>query len=108
MRTPRVKHSGWRSWNASELSESELKRKRAEAKAKGKANAEATAGTRPARVADVNERALSALVRLGFGRAQVVHVLSALGAESVESGGQDVAGLVRAALVQLTPQLACA
>ena len=83
-------------------------RKRACANAKGKANAEATAGTRPARAADVNERALSALVRLGFGRAQVVHVLSALQAESAESGGRDVAGLVRAALVQLTPQLACA
>jgi len=48
---------------------------------------------------------------LGFAHAQVVHVLSALGAEGVESaasGGQDVAGLVRAALVQLTPQLSCA
>ena len=56
----------------------------------------------------MNERALSALVRLGFARAQVVHVLSALEAESGESGGQDVAGLVRAALVQLTPQLSCA
>ena len=83
-------------------------RKRAEAKANGKANAEATAGTRPARVADVNERALSALVRLGFGRAQVVHVLSALDAECAESGGHDVTELVRAALVQLTPQLSCA
>jgi len=86
-----------------------LERKRAQRKrARAKAKAEATTGTRPARAADVNERALSALVRLGFGRAQVVHVLSALGAESAESGGQDVAGLVRAALVQLTPQLACA
>ena len=59
----------------------------------------------------MNGRALSALVRLGFGRAQVVHVLEALGAESAESaqsGGQDVTALVRAALVQLTPQLSCA
>src|SRR6188472_4545144 len=86
-----------------------LERKRAQRKrARAKAKDEATTGTRGARAVDVNERALSALVRLGFGRAQVVHVLSALEGESVESGGQDVAGLVRAALVQLTPQLACA
>src|SRR6187399_1933322 len=85
-----------------------LERKRAQRKRAAKAKDEATTGTRGARAVDVNERALSALVRLGFGRAQVVHVLSALGAESVESGGQDVVGLVRAALVQLTPQLACA
>src|SRR6187399_3424957 len=99
MRTPRVKRSGRRSWNASELSENELGRKRRTKQRPGRGGA---------RAVDVNERALSALVRLGFGRAQVVHVLSALGAESVESGGQDVVGLVRAALVQLTPQLACA
>ena len=86
-----------------------LERKRAQRKrACAKAKDEAMTGTRPARAADVNARALSALVRLGFGRAQVVHVLSALEGESVESSGQDVAGLVRAALVQLTPQLACA
>jgi len=92
-----------------EFGQALLERKRAQRKrARAKAKDEATTGTRGARAVDVNERALSALVRLGFGRAQVVHVLSALGAESVESGGQDVAGLVRAALVQLTPQLACA
>ena len=95
-----------------------LERKRAQRKrARAKAKDEATTGTRPGRAADVNERALSALVRLGFGRAQVVRVLEALSAlsaasaasaESAASGGQDVAGLVRAALVQLTPQLACA
>src|SRR6187551_4055036 len=77
-----------------------LERKRAQRK-RAKAKAEATTTTTPARAANVNERALSALVRLGFGRAQVVHVLSALGAQSAESaesaqsGGQDVAGLVR-------------
>ena len=87
------------------LERKRAQRKRACANAKGKANAEATAGARPARAADVNERALSALLRLGFGRTQVVRVLSALEAES---GGQDVAGLVRAAVVQLTPQLSCA
>src|SRR6187431_3153854 len=86
------------------LERTRAQRKRAEAKAK----AEATTGTRPGRAADVKERALSALVRLGFGRAQVVHVLSALDAECAESGGQDVTELVRAALVQLTPQLSCA
>ena len=86
-----------------------MERKRAQRKrARAKAKDEVTTGTRGARAVDVNERALSALVRLGFGRAQAVHVLSALEGESVESGGQDVAGLVRAALVQLTPQLACA
>src|SRR6187399_2117620 len=83
-----------------------LERKRAQRKrAHAKTKALAPTETRPARAADVNERALSALLRLGFGRTQVVRVLSALEAES---GGQDVAGLVRAALVQLTPQLACA
>src|SRR6187399_997479 len=77
-----------------------LGRKRAQRKRAGaKAKDEATTRTRGARAADVNERALSALVRLGFGRAQVVRVLSALSAESAESAesAQDVAGLVRAA-----------
>src|SRR6187399_2444053 len=83
-----------------------LERKRAQReRACAKAKDEAATGTRGARAVGVNERALSALVRLGLGRAQVVRVLEAL---SAESGGQDVAGLVRAALVQLTPQLACA
>ena len=83
-----------------------LERKRAQRKrAKAKAKAEATTGTTPARAANVNERALSALLRLGFGRTQVVRVLSALEAES---GGQDVAGLVRVAVVQLMLQLSCA
>ena len=90
------------------LERKRAQRKRAEANAKGKAKAEATTGTKPARAADVNERALSALVRLGFARAQVVHVLSALEAASAERGGQNVTELVRAALVQLTPQLSCA
>ena len=91
------------------LERKRVQRKRAGAKVKAKA--EATTRTRPARAADVNVHALSALLRLGFGRAQVVHVLSALEAESVESadsGRQDVARLVRAAVVQLTPQLSCA
>src|SRR6186713_905010 len=46
------------------LERKRAQRKRACANAKGKANAEATAGARPARAADVNERALSALVLL--------------------------------------------
>ena len=92
-----------------EFGQALLERKRAQRKrAKAKAKAEATTGTKPARAADVNERALSALVRLGFARAQVVHVLSALEAASAEGGGQNVTELVRAALVQLTPQLSCA
>ena len=62
-------------------------------------------GTRQESARNVSERALSALLRLGFGRSQTVHVLEALGTAGNE---QDVAGLVRAALAQLTPQLSCA
>jgi len=54
-----------------------------------------TQGTR-----SVYEQALSALTRLGFGRSHVVRALDA-----TAGGEQDAATLVRAALVQLTPQL---
>ena len=81
-----------------------VRRKRAEAKAKARTETktEVETATRPARAANVCERALSALLRLGFGRSETVRVLDTLGAAGSE---QDLAGLVRAALVQLTPQL---
>jgi len=73
----------------------ERKQSQRKAEAKGAGKIETT----PASSCSVSERALSALTRLGFARSQVVHVLRKL------PGQHDVAGLVRAALVQLTPPL---
>lgn len=75
--------------------ERKLAQRTAEAKRTEKAE------TAKASPGSVSERALSALTRLGFARSKVVHVLSELPDQ------HDVAGLVRAALVQLTPHLPC-
>jgi len=66
------------------------------------AKAEAATAMRPV---TVYERTRSALQRLGFGRSEATQVLNALRAAGVE---QDAPELLRAALIQLTPQLSCA
>jgi hypothetical protein len=82
-----------------------LERKRTERGGRAKRDEPVEHGERGERATNASDRALSALCRLGFARAEVARALDTLKATS---GEVDAAELVRAAVALLTPKLSCA